>query len=282
MTVPTFDCTDCIIDQYLTLGGRPKEVRLFGAEIKSQLRLRETIAASVGRGAVLDLRGIRNRAIAADYSDLRSRPQIPPRHQRWPVRCQDGTHAHLGRRLQQSWPGSAHLPWTSVNAARARVDVPKRLFCNARYRQHSRSPADDILCWINDRRGFRQRDCQLRPRPFQLVASALETAGRSDTAVDVRIARSWPRIGCSQGTSGTVSKSRSRRRATTSGFGFHNEWALARFASWCSSASSRSSPAGRHTRATFPCHKPDVLALLWYHCGFGSSAPCRRSRSIRP
>ncbi len=229
--IPRFDCTDCIIEQYLLLGGEfTKEVRLWGAHIKSQLRLRErNICARWSKDAVLDLRGMQTQSIAADYDDLTVFDAPPPPDKKKNERCARKTVRTLisGASFEQIIPGLR-----SLNDPDVPTDNPHRKACAQSANQTSMldHTSDEVLCWIENGLGIKDDKQVYDPRPYQLVASALETAGRNDTAVDVRIAKvdaeddaarkNWlyylkvPFKGLSY---------------LISGYGYHNEWAIGWF-----------------------------------------------------
>ena len=275
VTVPTFDCTDCIIDQYLTLGGRfSKEVRLFGAEIKSQLRLRENNScARWGEGAVLDLRGMRTRAIAADYVDLQieaanSTPATSP----GPCAAKTVRTRISGADFQQIMPGFRPSTVDERSTPQEPASTPQNV-CSAMPDTGSilDRPADDILCWINNGLGTSgSAAVNYDPRPYQLIASALETSGRTDTAFDVRIAKvvAEDRV-LERDFWYYLKKPFKAMSYYVSGYGYHNEWGFGWFCLLVG-LGLFVFLAGRSPHSSGLPHviKPDNFALVWYAVWF--------------
>ncbi len=275
VTTPSFDCTDCIIDQYLTLGGRfAREVRLWGAVIKSQLRLREGNAcAKWGDGALLDLRGMQTRAIAADYGDLQIETADATAPAGAAVCATKTVRTRIsGADFQQIMPGfrrpivpePAGSPQSAPTAPGACSSMPDTGSILDR-------PAGDILCWISN--GLKTSDgaaADYDPRPYQLIASALETSGRSDTAVDVRIAKVVAEDrGLTKDFWYYLKKPFKGASYYVSGYGYHNEWGMGWFCILVA-IGLLVFLVGRSPHSSGIPHiiKPDVFALLWYALWF--------------
>ena len=274
---PTFDCTDCIVDQYMTLGGLfSKEVRLWGAQIKSQLRLRERNACAIWQGnPVFDLRGLQTKTIAADYRDLelsgtpvpgRSSPGCPRRTVRTLI---------SGADFEQIIPGFRSA---AADTKKVPDDIGPGLdadFAKCRETTSQGSILDhepsDILCWI--REGLEGADTGkpvYDPRPYQLIASALEKSGRADSGTEIRIAKVeaedsafvkdiWYRL----------KKPFKIVSHYVSGYGYHNEWALAWFFALVG-CGFLAYLFGRSPHSSGIPHvlKPGAFGLAWYSFWF--------------
>lgn len=265
--VPRFDCTDCIIEQYLLLGGEfSKEVRLWGSHIKSQLRLRErNICARWTKDAILDLRGLQTQSIAADYDDLMVFDVPPPTDQEKKQRCARKTVRTLisGASFEQIIPGLR-----SLNEPDLPTDNPHRKACATSANQTSilDHTSDDVLCWIEHGLGTSDNKQVYDPRPYQLVASALETAGRNDSAVDVRIAKvDAEDLAARKDFFYYLKVPFKGLSYLISGYGYHNEWAIGWFLGLVA-IGVVVFVFGRLPHANVLSHMPktDAFALGWY------------------
>ena len=275
VTVPTFDCSDCIIDQYLTLGGTfSKEVLLWAAQIKSQLRLREkNVCARFTDNAIFDVRGLHTASIAADYDDLKIVDQASPAVKG--TKCATRTVRTLisGAEFQQIMPGyRRQLPAQNASSqppAAANADAT----CLSTGQNGSiiDQSSDDILCWINNGLGISENGRPAYdPRPYQLVAAALETAGRNDAAIDLRIEKVNAEDRVLQKDFWYYLK-RPFKSASyyVSGYGYHNEWALGWFFLLVM-VGFVAFLFGRLPYSTGLPHmlKPDLFGLAWYSLWF--------------
>lgn len=275
--VPSFDCTDCIIEQYMTLGGMfSKEVRLWGAQIKSQLRLRERSACTVWKGTpVFDLRGLQTKAIAADYRDLEitGGPSEPVRG----GGCHRATVRTLisGADFEQIIPGYRSATPEAAMPPVEGAPPPDEDFAKCRETASQGSILDhgpaEILCWV--REGLDRTDTGkpvYDPRPYQLIASALEKSGRNESGTEIRIAKVEAEDAASvKDFWYWVKKPFKVVSHYVSGYGYHNEWALAWFFALVG-LGFFVFLLGRAAHFTGIPHllKPGVFGLIWYSFWF--------------
>lgn len=165
-TIPQLDCTDCEITQYLLLGGKFSElVNLRGAQIRASLVFRDgdgdRNGSTWGPKSHLDLRNLQVETIEADLCDLRVTPESGDK-------C-----------------SGAMVP-TQINGAKFRNFLPGRRpnvlgMTDGLLDQK----ANTIISWIRTSLG----GGEFHPQPYELIADALDRAGRNRTATEVRIAK---------------------------------------------------------------------------------------------
>jgi hypothetical protein len=182
-----FQCGDCLIEQYALVAARFTGPAIFaGAEIKGTLAFREDDeSVTWGERASLSLSELRADTVAANACDLVL--EQAPQAGKEPVKCADQ-------------PTSSHrfVP-TTLTGARYRSIVPGRSglferFANPKEQPRKASvwatmPLLDLPSAHLIRLLRSATSEQYNPQPYEQLADALSNMGKSNEAVDVRVAR---------------------------------------------------------------------------------------------
>lgn len=217
--IDLFDCSDCVIDQYLLAGAKfIRGVRLLGARINTLTFSEETTHASWEPKAVLDLTGLQAQVIQANDSDLRINTQSAScPNQLVQVRLAGLKFDSLVRgRILNMGESSAEI--------RGLFDRP----VNGLKEWMLSNPS----CWSGklgeDFNHPESSNARFDPQPFEVFAAALDRSGRPEAATDLRILKRDAEIDVSN-------YSKLRRFALWIGrwvvsYGYENERALFWFA----------------------------------------------------
>lgn len=233
--VPTFDCTDCMIDQYLALNGEfSDQVRLGNAKIRS-LRFREgENHVTWGDHAILDLHGAEIVSLAADDCDLVVTSSPPPDCPGEFVK----TLLH-GTRMDRIDPGNrgpgeaglsildrpskSIIDWIQSSARHQPVNaIPQPGAADAVSYSDPEQAGSGNVDPVTKPNATRGAGLPFDPTPYQAVAGALDRAGYDEKAKDIRIAKvdeevksysffPWILLSIGRGLTG---------------YGYHNEWSV--------------------------------------------------------
>jgi hypothetical protein len=188
-----FQCGDCLVEQYALVAARFNGPTIFsGAEIKGTLSFREgDNRVTWGENASLSLSELRADTIAANACDLVLEQQAPAGSEE-PVKCVDQlTFSHkfvpttlTGARYRSIVPGRSGLrerpanPKERLRVASAWETMPLLDLSSTSLIRFLRSAGSE----------------QYNPQPYEQLAEALSTMGKSNEAVDIRVARINERV----------------------------------------------------------------------------------------
>jgi len=181
--IPKFDCSDCLIEQYMLLASKMTgRTSLAGADIKGTLTFSDVNRRSCwSESATLDLSEVRADVISANAPDfMQLSKSAPPERD-----CTDAS--------QPASVGSSPVP-TRLTGARYRAITPARL-----YRPDSDPPkykptplvglpSERLVELIKSGRKAGLSD-GYDPQPYEELAEALTRAGETQKAKELRIAK---------------------------------------------------------------------------------------------
>jgi len=176
-----FDCTDCQVDQYMLIGGKMSGLTdLAGADIKGTLIFSDGSARACWTpGAALNISELRADAIAAYAQDLMidADPEAAD--------CTKGTGTFVNTRLT----GARYRALTPGRFDKTKLDRrdpharPLVALGSEQLRALIKSSAEATAGRVPG-----QRD-GYDPQPYEELAQALDRAGESEKAVDLRVAK---------------------------------------------------------------------------------------------